>query len=56
MDEPRGISRKIHVEAGSVIPQGSWYGPVEKIEFHKEHDRIVCENDTSIKVSDFNYL
>ncbi|XP_045198293.2 PR domain zinc finger protein 13-like [Mercenaria mercenaria] len=50
MDETRGISRKVHVIAGSVIPYGSWYGPVQKIDFHKEPERLLGETGTAIKI------
>lgn len=55
MDEARGISCKIHVVAGDIIPYGSWYGPVPELEFQTIPEWEPGINDSSIKVSWINF-
>jgi hypothetical protein len=54
MEEVREIPVKIHIIAGSFIPYGSWYGPVQKIDFlNDEIQKGTDEFTSEIKVRFF---
>lgn len=55
MEGTCGISSKIRVIAGSFIPYGSWYGPVQKIDFlHDEIERELDAFSREVKVRLFS--